>query len=358
MVALEEGQDTIQPVPDEAVGERQKYSEEAAQGTSGPSEKPGAATQKIPVVGAKKKMVPEINVSREEQIQANLFSSLVVDEGAQRPLRKPSHKKYSWIVRLTASVLLIGLLSLSLFGSWPGDRFVNTTSGVEAMLASIAGGPELDSVLIVADYQAGFAEEIHQIAEPVLGAVLTPDMEILQISTQSASVLLSRRLLAGLPGGLNFRINDLGYYPSPVLGAYAAGGGTGKGISWAGLPETQSGKLPPDLDGVFILADSFEGASFWVEVLTARQPTLPLYLLATAQAGPMLRPYQDSGQVAALATGISGIKSTKPSIDEDGIALHFTTAYQTGTLLLAVMITLGAILSIKTRNGEEIEGDI
>jgi hypothetical protein len=260
------------------------------------------------------------------------------------------------MVRLAASVFLIGLISLVLFGGWPGERFSKDSPGIEAMLASIEGGPELDSVLIVADYQAGVAEEIHQIAAPVLGVVLAPDMAIMQISTQPAAVLLSRHLLADLPGGSDLTINDLGFYPSAMLAAYTAGGGTGQDISWVGLPETQSGKLPKDLDGVFILADSYEGASFWVEQFAARQPALPLYLLVTAQAAPMLRPYEDSGQVAALATGISGINAADASVDESGPALHFRAAYQTGTLLLAVMIILGAILSIKPRNDEKKEG--
>ena len=358
LVALEEGQETIKPIPEQNVEDGPKRLEETGPETSKSSEDPAAATQKIPVIAHNKQTMPEVEVSREEQISANLFSSLVVDEDAQRPLRKPAYKGTSWIVRLGASVLMIGLLSLALFGGWFGEKSGNTSPAIEAMLTSIEGGPEMDALLVVSDYRAGFAEEIHQIARPVFEAVLTSDMEIMQISTQPASVLLSRRLLAELSGELNLAIKDFGYYPSPMLGAYAAGGGASQAVSWVGLPKTQSGNLPIDLDGVFILADSYEGASFWVEQFTARKPTLPLYLLVTAQAGPMLRPYQDSGQVAALIAGISEINVANATFDGAGSALHIKTAYQTGMLLLAATIVLGAIFSIKPRNDEKKEGDL
>ena len=108
------------------------------------------------------------------------------------------------------------------------------------------------------------------------------------LSTQPSAVLLSQRLLRKLPEALGLQITDLGYLPSSAFGGYAVGGFQARESTWEGLPELQTMAIPAKPDGIFILADSEEGARFWVEQFSVRQPSIPIFLLVTAQAGPML----------------------------------------------------------------------
>ena len=85
------------------------------------AESPSEATQKIPVIQARRQDAPVVDASREEQLQANLFSSMVMDEGAGRPLREPPRTTGLWAVRLIATLLVIAVLSTALFIGWPSE---------------------------------------------------------------------------------------------------------------------------------------------------------------------------------------------------------------------------------------------
>jgi hypothetical protein len=356
LVALEEGKDEALPIPEEP-GERKeaKFIESQQKGFEDGLE-PGQETQRIPAPRAdsQSQKLPELDVSREEKLQADLFSSTVADEHTQRPLRERKLKKSSWALRFFAAVLLIGILSLTLFRGLPIAWFDGASAGQGVILASFKNLPEGASLMLVADYQAGFADEIHLIAEPVLREAFLTSSEIGIISTQPSGMLLSKRLLADLPIEADVEIIDFGYYPSPILSAYAVGGLLEADQPWAGFPQALAGNLPSAIDGVFILGDSYDSARFWVEQLNVRLPDVPLYLLVTAQAGPMLAPYLESGQVAGLLAGIgeADVLAEGAFIAEGGLALYLKSAYQAGTLLMAVMIVIGAIFAIKPKKKE------
>ncbi len=358
LVALEEGKETVQQVPEEHTDTVEPPSEESLHEGLDQADEAGEATQRIPAlaVDSHKKDAPELNASREEQLRANIFSSTVVDEQAQRPIREQTRKTSSWVIRVIAAIFLIGTLSVALFGIWPGDRFAGPLAANETMLASIEALPEEASLLVVADYQAGFAEEIHLIARPILSEAFGPEMQIALISTRPSGVLLSRRLLAELPDEIELEIKDLGFFPSSAFGAYALANFSQWDRSWMGLAESSMANLPTDLDGIFILADTYESAIFWVEQISPRLPDTPLYLLVTAQAGPMLAPYEESGQIAGIVAGLSNAEIMESNFNEEGLDLHLRRAYQMGTLLLAVMIVFGAILAIKPKSEEKNGG--
>jgi hypothetical protein len=341
LVALEEGQVSGQPIPAES-GVRAQPDEPIEPGESlGEAESPSEATQKIPVIQARRQDAPVVDASREEQLQANLFSSMVMDEGAGRPLREPLRTTGAWAIRLITALLVIALLSTALFLGWPGEApHASPPPGQAAILSALEDLPEPATLLVVAAYQAGFSEEVHLVAQPILAEAISVDSEVSLVSSEPSCALLARRLLAGLPQAGQFSINELGYVASPVFGAYAIAGTPGVEKHWV----SPLAALPPDLDGVFLLADSYEGAQFWVEQFSSKQPDVPLYLLVTAQAGPMLAPYWTSGQVRGMIAGISGIEILEGQSPREGMELHLRSAYQVGTLLLAVVIAAGAIL--------------
>jgi hypothetical protein len=88
-------------------------------------------------------------------------------------------------------------------------------------------------------------------------------------------------------------------------------------------------------------------------------PESPIYVLTTAQAGPMLTPYRDSGQITELLAGPYDAGLNKGVKNDHGLVLKIREAHQTGLLLLAVMLVLGALLAgrpfKKSENGRHYE---
>ena len=98
-----------------------------------------------------------------------------------------------------------------------------------------------------------------------------------------------------------------------------------------------------------ILSNSYEGAAGWVEQMSALDPDRPIYLLVTAQAGPLLQPYYQSGQVAGMVSGMTEAAVVETLLDGEGQALVRWRSYQIGVLICLIVIVIGVIL-----NGSEL----
>jgi hypothetical protein len=123
------------------------------------------------------------------------------------------------------------------------------------------------------------------------------------------------------------------------------------------LPEPDKSLPSGDFDGVLILSDSFEGAQMWIEQLSALMPETPLNLLVTAQAGPMLHPYWESGQVSGMISGISEAAGLEAVwFEDDVVSLHWQ-AYQTGILILITLLVMGVIFNIDRRAADNPRGE-
>jgi hypothetical protein len=141
-------------------------------------------------------------------------------------------------------------------------------------------------------------------------------------------------------------INNLGYFPIPDYGAYNLALQSGASWRFAYLPDTEK-NLPTDAyDGIIILSDTYEGASAWIEQLSSLLPSIPVNLIVTAQAGPMLLPYVSSGQVVGMIAGISEAIGIESDLAQNNDIEQRWQAYQVGVLLLIVLLVFGAILPI------------
>ena len=199
--------------------------------------------------------------------------------------------------------------------------------GQAAILSALEDLPVPASLLMVAAYQAGFSEEIRLVAQPILTEAITTKSEVSLVSSEPSGALLARRLLAELPQAGQFSDQRTGVHCLTCFWRLRHGrlsrGGVRPGCRpWQRCRQTWTGFL--------FWRNSYEGAQFWVEQFSARQPDLPLYLLVTAQAGPMLAPYWTSGQVRGMISGISGIEIAESQSTRDGLQLHLRSAYQVG----------------------------
>lgn len=359
LVALEEGREPIQPIPGENAGESVETESDEKVVTDTDSPEGVDLTQKITMDGKSTRadLTPQLDVSREEQAHADLFSSTVLDEKSSRAPQQIKTKSTNWVIRLMTSFLFLTVLSLTLFTGWFPELETGNLQppGWFALIDSIENFPEDGELLLIADYQAGFAEEIELVALPILSEAIRPGMALSVVSSKPAGFILIRQLLTAVPNSENLIINDLGYVPSPGFAAYDIVNIKQVGPGVSNLINSTLPVSDMDLDGAFILTDSYEGGRLWIEQLSARLPQVPLYLLVTAQVSPMLLPYQESGQVVGVAAGIAD-SLVMDSLGNELEMPRLWRAYQAGILMLIAAILVGAIFSLNSFRVKKMDG--
>jgi len=300
LVALEDGDGQLTQYSEEFTDKKAPLVEKTRQTVinhqaPGDEIKQQTSTEALKSADIKK---PVLSVSRSEKTQADQLSATIVDERTSRPIREPSSGSSNRLLRLIFGVLVIAGLSLSLFIN--NDVLLpqeHLQPHHRALLSWAEELPPRASLLLVFDYQAGFNHELTLVAKPILEKAIQADGEISILASTASGVLLSRRQLGGLEQAESLLINDLGYFPVPAYGAYRLANHTLPDWQIPDLPEPIKVLPPGEFDGILILSDTYEGARTWVEQLSALTPGTPLNLILTAQAGPLMMPYFDSGQV-------------------------------------------------------------
>ena len=106
---------------------------------------------------------------------------------------------------------------------------------------------------------------------------------------------------------------------------------------------------------VILITDHAESGQVWIEQVTLAKQSDPalanqqFLVAASAQAGPMLRPYTSSRQVAGLISGISDaaryefVNNSRP-----GIVRSYWDAFGVGLFLAIISIVLGSLWSLFT----------
>jgi hypothetical protein len=94
---------------------------------------------------------------------------------------------------------------------------------------------------------------------------------------------------------------------------------------------------------ILILSDRFESAQGWVTQWSAIAPEAALNLLVTAQAGPLLQPYVESGQINGMVSGLTEAVALEASLGQKGAATSVWQAYQVGILVMLGGLVIGAV---------------
>ena len=312
-------------------------------------------TREIPV----DKEAPQgyrLEVSREEQLQADQLSATIVDETAARPARETKIRRGKWIFRVGVAVVLIFILSLSLFSKSESDLTGDFVKPQQtAIIAWIEQLPQQASILIVFDYHAGFEYEMSLKAEPILQELMDSVSEIFVLSTTETGVLLSQDLLDGINGIEGIKLTHMGFIPASNYAAFSLLADANSVWQLAYAPEAVETLPQRDLDGVIVLSDTFEGSRIWIEQHQSRFNQVPLNLIVSAQAGPMLLPYYESGQVNSIISGWTDTRMIEKGRNEEKPIAFIWQAYRAGVLMMIILIVLG-LLFVSNPIGDENTG--
>ena len=314
-----------------------------------PGEGSGVVSDVVQAIG------PILTITPEEEIQADHLLATITAESVPKRSQKQSQEPRHWLQRILFNLGLI--LIITLIALW-GGRSQLTRDLLqpqnEAVISWAQDLPKRATILVIMDTQAGFYSEISMIAKPVIENVASSEREFLVLSSAPIGNLLFNRMISELELSTSISAQDLGYFPIAAYGAFGLGGDVSANWRIANLPQSEKALPVADYDGIIVLADSIVGAKAWVEQLSALMPGNQLILFLTAQAGPMLLPYYDSGQVSGIISGISEAAGVEAALAQSSMVADRWQLYQIGIWLMLVVLIVSPFIRI--HNGDTMKG--
>lgn len=304
----------------------------------------------------------KLQASDEQQASAALLEQLLAGETSPRPLVSTpvlgNQRILRWV--LTALFILviggmIGMRSQMFTISAPP---LGTASGVTNALQAI---PDGSNVLVVVDYEPALAGEMEAVSGPMLDQLtLLRHPNLSFVATSPNGSALAERLMTHTGVSVPSQSN-LGYLAGSETGVL-----TFLQSPRVAMPDATINAFS-EYSAVILLTDNAESARIWIEQLQnvkQRDSMLalqPLLVAASAQAGPLLQPYNSSRQVTALITGLSDASRFEfMNNSRPGIARSYWDAFGVGLIMAVGLIVLGSLWSvfagIRARRADATEG--
>lgn len=362
-------------VPDAPLSEALEPPPNNAQETSPPDPLTSLFATKVLSIG-------QLNLTDREKTQSQLLDSLLRDTTIKSLLtpEKPS-LRLRWIRAVAAIAFVLLLLYQLQFGKplAPVAYLAPANSG--SAFVSILGKIPTDAPLLLAfEFDPAYASEIGSAASPVLQRLMTNGNYLTMVSTNPAGPVLAENLaneawvdLAAynkdVAAGYAFskQLINLGYLPGGLASLQALSRDLDSAVksgfndnyrredSLAILHEDLRVSSINQFAAVILLTDRFESVQPWLEQVTPEITNVPVLIISTAQAAPLLRPYVDSGQIKGLLAGVNdGLMFTK-AVELNPTHTTAMTAYYSGAVAIVLLFGLGVLLQIIASGGNEHE---
>jgi hypothetical protein len=303
--------------------------------------------------------------SEEQQAHAALLEEVLGAETIPVPIVSQRQVASQRVLRLATAILLFALIPAFVFGGtqiFPLPASRNITPEVQAGFDSIWVIPESAPVLVVFDYDPALAGEMETLAAPFMDQIiLLKHPRLTFLSTSPVGPALAENFFSGLQRQIgNYEgyepgigYINLGYLPGGLSGvrAFVQNPLISAPLAFDGSQPWQSEALKdvqafPHFAEIIVLTDSAESGRTWIEQTELLRGASPLVILASAQAGPLLAPYFESGQVNLLFTGLhDSVLLEQIDAGRPGTARRYWDAYNIGLLFAVVFILGGSLLS-------------
>ena len=303
----------------------------------------------------------KLQATAEQQAGASLVEQIIANEANAQPLKVSpfvsSQRALRWGLTVVFLVVLGAIIGL-------GTQMMPVSAALPVEVSNISNAivsvPEGAPVLVVMDYEPSLAGEMEAASGPLLDQLVVLRKPIFTfVATSPNGTGLVDRLLTNTkinqpsPDGLGYQAEsqyfNAGYLPAGLAGV-------------RGFTEAPQSVLPSvrvnlfsEFAAVILITDQAESGQVWIEQVTMAKesdPTLAnqqFLVVASAQAGPMLRPYTSSKQVAGMISGIPDaaryefVNNSRP-----GIVRSYWDAFGVGLFLAVISIVLGSLWSLFT----------
>ncbi len=297
-----------------------------------------------------------------QRAQALLLENLVNSES--EPQQVPKSAK-TLIIRplrwLIAAVLLIATILPAILGTkiFPSPVLSTQPSALGAFIQTTTNLPDGSVVLVVVDYQPGYAAEMEAISVPLIEQLKTKNIRLAFISTSPVGPFMADRLVQKSGNANIYQIGtqyiNLGYLPGGAGGIkifaelprYTVGQDSLLGNMWdapALADVTVNGVTNlANFAAVFVLTDNPDTGRLWIEQAQPLMEAKPFLLVVSAQAEPMVRPYMLSGQVVGILAGLEGGAMLENALGKDGLARADWDAFGAAMLTAELLISIGGV---------------
>ena len=305
----------------------------------------------------------KLQASEDQQSSAALLEQILAEEISPKPVSTQkvvlTQRLLRWVVTILLLMVIIGaIFSGTQINPMPTSVPVETSAALNYIQSTL---PADAPVLLVFDYQASLSGELHAAAAPLIDQMLTlqhPRLTLLS-STPVGSGLAERFIEPfTTPTNHNYQRGqnfiDLGYLPGGASGVLSFSMDpeitkpltiTGEN-AWSTVV-LQNVKQLSDFAAIILLTDDIETARIWIEQTESVRGDAQFLVVSSAQSGPMLMPYVQSGQIDGMVTGLDGsapieqVNSGRP-----GMVRRYWDAYGFGLLTAVVLITIGSLWSL------------
>jgi hypothetical protein len=300
---------------------------------------------------------------------------MLIGEIHPRPLKiQPvilSQRFLRWIIALLLLLIVGGLVfSGTQISPIPFSVPVETNAAKEF----IDNGLPADApVLIVFDYDAALAGEVETIAGPFIDYMLVlkhPRLALL--ASTPIGTGLSERFMTYYQVNRHYQAGqqyvNLGFLPGGAAGVLAFAGSPAtvtpvlvNGQNAWETPALLGVSQLSDFAAILLLTSDAESARIWIEQTELDRGSARMLVLSSAQAGPMIQPYAQSGQVTGMVTGLNGGAPIEQlNGGQPGRARRYWDAYGAGLLAAFFLISIGSLWGLgarlRARRGQPGEG--
>ncbi len=297
----------------------------------------------------------KLNVNEEQLKHAEIFEQILAAETAPEMLIVEKTLGASRGLRWTIAALLViatlaTLLSRAQFLSAP----VGVPKELGYAVAAVQAIPENAPALVAVDYEPARAGEMEAAAAPLFdNLMLLKHPRMTFVATNESGAILVERFIAGTLAERNYQSGvtylNLGYLAGGQVGIRAFAQNPQfaapldiSGFDAWGLPPLEGVTALNQFALILLVTDDAEAARAWVEQTQDARGVVPIVVVSSAQAAPMIQPYYESRQIAGMVSGLYGgaIVERQYNNGRPGLARRYWDAYSIG-MFLAAVFTLG-----------------
>jgi hypothetical protein len=314
----------------------------------------GAATSKPQAQSAK------LDATVQQQAHAEMLEKILAAEVTPIPMKTMpmvgSQRSLRWAI--TAIMLVIlgsSVASRSQFFPLPQQVTIESNQAVK----TVGDIPEGAPVLLVFDYEPATIGEMEASGASLIDhLLLLRHPQLALISTSPTGSALAERFMSTTLADRKYQRGiqfvDLGFLPGGLAGVHEFAQSPVAAVSldvdsadvW-NSSILRGVRSLSDFASIIVLTDSPESGRVWIEQTAGLRGSSSMVFVSSAQAGPMLLPYFDSGQINGLVAGINGaVGAEQANGGLPGFVRRYWDAYSIGLYVAAFLIVAGGSWSL------------
>jgi hypothetical protein len=285
----------------------------------------------------------KLRASEEQQAHAALLEQILAAETAPVPIASFSaltnSRSLRWFLSaaLLAIVITVLFMKTQIFPLPVGvPREINGAIQVSQLI------PDGAPVLVAFDYEPARAGEMETVAAPLFNLMKQPNLTF--ISTNETGSILAERFISGPLADVDqsgIQYVNLGYLPGGQMGIRAFAQNPLQTSQLQGVTSLA------DFRALIIITDSAESARSWIEQVSSTTNAIPMVVISSAQAAPMIQPYYESQQIIGLVSGLYGAAVFEQNNGGlPGASRNYWDAYSIAMLLSMILIVGGGLVNL------------